>query len=1217
MKRLLYIICVLVSVACSKDIFEEGYVPSESGVSSQISPSAYVSSADMPPAATKALINTSTVASMEANALRIDEKIGQNDEGTYEYDSWEEAYLMEATVSASPALDGLRSMYLNPVQAYKFKVVGEDTTDFYHTRMVSWYPRTAHLHKNSEGNAVITKFKDFKKTIDGSVYDKNGDNVVLNFSGLDGSKDVMVSNIVEGQHWHRNTSGVGPGEDIYTYPFGDNPGGQKKYRNVMTYKHYMSAIKVYAYTENSEQDVSMWGALNKVMVKNQPSGVSVTLPSQMSEASVENFVQNNALDYGEAAFSSELTDFPLIKTPMYGEGGAEDQEVAPDSPHLEKNQEVYLGYALIRPNSLSAGDNGDSGQKLELEVHTDAGALTVEVDMTQTVDDVKQQYFQPGYIYTIRIKFNTEGAIAGIVMRAGDDHYYDLSSGHEFDEGVHDHKYANCYIVHNGLKRDEEYYDGFAFSATTIGNGPTGLYSGFYPSSVEIDPVRAGLLWESDPGLITHVEYIYGYVRFKVKQDAYGYQRGNAVIAVYDSQRKVLWSWHIWVAGDEPRDVSYTVGENKTIVLLDRNLGATDAGSGAASLLDTYGLYYQWGRKDPSMGPPSYDYLPQSTATIEYYDYYGMKWNYAGVVAMAQPTLRDGVENPMYLVMPTDFSMTTYQYDWLYTNVDNLWGDYDHAAAESTSSRLKTIYDPCPFGYMVPQDEISTLFATKSPDMVDEGTGYTIQGTREDEDDPYDSFFPFAGYKGVDKGVSSLTGAWKYVGHKGDYMSSKIEGNGHRSRTYISDTSSWIEYGADSDNDGDGDASRTYQSHILADDMTNRRTAASVRCVKRTNALNASLVASFVGDRTYAFIGDGVITFNYDVKAYGSTIKSAKVDKDEVEVTSNPIPDPSGKSQISGSFELPVPEELNYGIARYRLISEAYSEASSSEAPSVVVSRVSYALRLFKLAEVKVTVGGNEYAPDAQGLECEYGETYSVSFKLQGIESDFSVYVNGVQAAKGNVETDGNEVATISYTAQVYIPGHLNIQIRDAEGGLACHKSYEVEMEEISGYQTGGYVNNVKNLEAGALYMIKTYQGNTDYYLTYDSGTLILSPESTPSENNVFLFHRDDTKAGGVSSNYRNVSAGAWRNLAADAATPEVHDDGFFTETFGFGTEAQAAYTTCANGWGSQTSQDIDLYLGSTGKFLYYNRDNTLSLYWGTEGNYYSWKWVIYKVTVE
>lgn len=1208
MKRLLYIICVLMSVACSKDIFEEGYVPSGAGVSSQISPSAYVSFADMPPAATKALINTSTVASMEANALRIDEKIGQNDEGTYEYDSWEEAYLMEATVSASPALDGLRSMYLNPVQAYKFKVVGEDTTDFYHTRMVSWYPRTAHLHKNSEGNAVITKFKDFKTTIDGSVYDKNGDNVVLNFSGLDGSKDVMVSNIVEGQHWHSNEGKVGVSEgDKYTYPFGDNSSAQSKYRNVMTYRHYMSAIKVYAYTENSEQDVSMWGALNKVMVKNQPSGMSVTLPSpeDMPDASVSDFVQTNLPSYGTAAFSSELTDFPLIKTPMYGEGGAEDQEVAPDSPHLEKNQEVYLGYALIRPNSLSAGNNGDSGQKLELEVHTDAGALTVEVDMTQTVDDVKQQYFQPGYIYTIRIKFNTEGAIAGIVMRAGDDHYYDLSSGHEFDEGVHDHKYANCYIVHNGLKRDEEYYDGFAFSATTIGNGPTGLYSGFYPSSVEIDPVRAGLLWESDPGLITHVEYIYGYVRFKVKQDANGYQRGNAVIAVYDSQRKVLWSWHIWVAGDEPQDVSYTVGDNKTIVLLDRNLGAV-ADVDNSNLEDTYGLYYQWGRKDPSMGPPSYDYLPQSTATIEYYDYYGMKWNYAGVVAMAQPTLRDGVENPMYLIMPTDFSMTTYQYDWLYTNVDNLWGDYDHSAAESTSQRLKTIYDPCPFGYMVPQDEISTLFATKSPDMVDEGTGYTIQGTRED--DPYDSFFPFAGYKGVDKGVSSLTGAWKYVGHKGDYMSSKIEGNGHRSRTYISDTSSWIEYGADSDNDGDGDASRTYSSNIIADDMANRRTAASVRCVKRSSALNASLVASFVGDRAYAFVRDGKITFNYDVRAYGSdvSITSAMVDLDGVPVTPDPpvtVPQ-GGSTQISGSFSLDVPSTTTTGLARYRLI------ANTSKGS---VSRVSYVLRLFDLLDVKI---GEELL--AQGnVVCEYGEKYPVSFTLKGLESDFSVYVNGVQAVKGDVSTDVNELSTINYSIEsgVYVPGHLNIQIRDAEGGLACHKSYEVAMKEITSYQMGVYVDNVKDLEAGALYMIKTYQVNTPYWLTYSGGKLVLSSTSTPSANNVFLFHRDDTKAGGVSANYRNVSAGAWRNLAADAATPGVHDDGFFKENFGFGTETEAAYTTCANGWGSQTSEDIDLYLGSTGKFLYY-RGNPLTLYWGTEGNYHSWKWVIYKVTV-
>ena len=239
-----------------------------------------------------------------------------------------------------------------------------------------------------------------------------------------------------------------------------------------------------------------------------------------------------------------------------------------------------------------------------------------------------------------------------------------------------------------------------------------------------------------------------------------------------------------------------------------------------------------------------------------------------------------------------------------------------------------------------------------------------------------------------------------------------------------------------------------------------------------------------------------------------------------------------------------------------------------------------------------------------------------MSFTLKGLESDFSVYVNGVQAVKGDVSTDVNGLSTINYSIEsgVYVPGHLNIQIRDAEGGLACQKSYEVAMKEITNYHKGDYVNNVKNLEAGALYMIKTYQGNTYYYLTYDSGALILSPESTPSKNNVFLFHRDDTKAGGVSSNYRNVSAGAWRNLAADDATPGVHDDGFFTESFGFGTEAQAAYTTCANGWGSQTSQDIDLYLGSTGKFLYYIGN---TLYWGTEGNYHSWKWVIYKVTVE
>lgn len=1139
--------------------------------SSQITPSAYVNSAEFSTVATKAMVNVSTVGSMEANVLRIDENIDGKDAGLYTYGSWEHAYLAEAAVS-SPSHQGFRTMALNPVQAYSYKVdkTGDvsDTT-FYHTRMISWYPRTINLYKNDEGKAPVMRLSDFE-AIDASAYDVNDDKVTLNFKNLDGSKDVMVSNIVEGQHWHTND-----GTYNYSYPFGQND-SKPTYTNVMTYKHYLSAVKIYAYAQGSEQMVSMWGAMRKVIVKNQPSQVSVTLPSpnEMKDATVAGHVQTNSLDYGNAIFSGN-TDFPLIKTPMFGSesNGFDNQEVAEDNPQLVQNEAIYLGYAMVKPCV-------ESGQKLEFDVHTDAGVLSLEVDMTG--------YFQPGYIHTVYVRFNTTGAIADIVLKAGDEHYYDLSAHAELSENVSEYKYANSYIVSPDIKRENgEYYDGYAFLATKVGSATAKIYPEFASDRTtnDIEPVRAGLLWESSPGLITQVEYLYGYIRFKVQPPASAsYKEGNAVIAAYDSQRRVIWSWHIWVT-DQPHDVSYTVGsgENtKMITLLDRNLGATAASPDGNLLLETYGLYYQWGRKDPSMGPPAAVYTPQSTETALYYDYYGMKWNYSGVVTKDRPVIRDGVENPMYLLMPTDFSMTTYQYDWLYTSVDNLWGDHSE----------KTIYDPCPFDYMVPQDEISTLFASSTVTRTDEGM--TING----------SFFPYAGYKGVDKGVSSLSSAWRHVGDKGDYMSSKIDDNKHRSRTYISNDIPWTEYGADSDGDGDGDASRTYYSYIYADDYANRRTAASVRCVKMNYGLDASLRASFVGDRAYAFVGEGKINFAYSVIAQGTgvTIASAHIDLNENDSSPLTTLTPAG-TYLSGNVSYDVPGQIGNGIARYRLVSKGTNG---------VVSRVSHALRLFDLGGLKVKVDkdGSNYVDYESLGECSYSDKYSVKFTLHGLESDFSVVVNGILATKGQVSTAaGGDYKNMEYEVSgINIPGHINIQIIDAEGGLACEKSYDVQMEATAqSYKIGEKVTNVRDLEGGGLYFIRTYGSYYNYYLKYDDNSAKLTwvacdsgVDLTPDASMVFRYHRDDNQAGGVSLSYPQ-SAGAWYNPAAQ---------NYMQEDFSFGPEATAVYTTCAT-----QLQSTVLYLRNTGLYFYFDNSNNPN--WGTSGSSYHYRWDVYKVVVE
>ena len=1184
MKRLVYIIFALTCVACSLEIFPEGEMmdPTLSGTSFQITPAAYVSSTQLPPAATKALIDVSTVAAMEANVLVIDEKRDADGKGLYDFDSWKDAYLSEAAVAAVPSAKSnqyLRSMSLNPVQAYK---VGDNGHEYYHTRLISWYPRTCNLYKNDEGKASVMKLKDFNEINNSSIYSESGDIVTLKFKDLDGSKDVMVSNIVEGQYWHVNDgSEVVGGKDRYTFPFGTNA-SDPAYSNYMTYKHCLSAVKVYATTSNSEQVVSMWGALRKVMVKNQPSGLELTLPSpnSMTDAEIVDNVQKNALEFGSVEFTGNV-DFPLIKTAMYGN---DNEEVAEDAPSLEPGKEVYLGYALIRPNE----DN--TSQKLELDIHTDAGVLAVSVPMGE--------YFKAGYVYKININFNTTGAIAEIVLKSGSEHYYDLSAGTELDGGVHEYQHANCYVIHPEIVREYKngnpvYYDGYAFDATKVGSATSKIYSSFYVSDRStdlIEPVRAGLLWESSEGLITQVEYLYGYVRFKVHPPgSENYKEGNAVIAAYDSQRKVLWSWHIWVT-DKPQQVTYTIG-GKDIVMLDRNLGATAATTNDGELIETYGLYYQWGRKDPSMGPPSDNYRPQSTATSKYYDFYGSMWNYAGVVTVDRPGIRDGVENPMFLVLPSDFSMTTYQYDWMYTNIDNLWGDHNQ----------KTIYDPCPYGYMVPQDEISTLFASTSPKPTLVTGGYKINN----------SFFPFAGYKGVDTGVSSLSGAWRYVGEKGDYMSSKIEGNGHRSRTYISSTSSWVEYGADADNDGDGDASRTYASNILTDDMTNRRTAASIRCVKIDRSLSSTLFATFVGNRTYAFVGDGEVEFDYSVRTNGEnvSIKSVYVDTTIYKTTKieSDLVGDTGLTEVSSKVSYAIPQYVGTGLVRYRLVSESTDG---------VVSRVAHALRLFAIPSLEVSVKDkNEYTSISdKDLICSYSQSYDVRFTLRGIETDFSVVVNGVLATKnsgaGGVAADPAgepQCVNMEYAASgINIPGHVHVQILDAEGQLACEKSYDVEMEAAPASYTRAEnpVSNATNLQGGGLYFIRTYGTYYNYYLKYSDGKLIWveydGGNLTITSDMVFRYHRDDTQGGGVSASYPQ-SAGAWLSPAAQAG------ENYLQQDFTFGPEATAVYTTCAT-----QLQSTVLYLGNTGNYFYFDTYNNPN--WGSLGKYYHYRWDVYEV---
>lgn len=226
---------------------------------------------------------------------------------------------------------------------------------------------------------------------------------------------------------------------------------------------------------------------------------------------------------------------------------------------------------------------------------------------------------------------------------------------------------ANCYVVNAGDAANQSKV--FKFKAVK-GNSSTNVGT---ISSVEV-------LWETynDNNTVT-ANSVIAAVDYD-KQSANDYYEicfqmpatlhaGNAVIAAKNAGGIILWSWHIWVPSSAitPIDASKMCSAS----LMDRNLGAlevvsTSTGANVYSL----GLYYQWGRKDPFLGPKRVE----SGA------------GYA-LVSGTSPSVRNG---STMTINETIQNPTCYAASGI--------SDMNLTKWAST----KTEYDPCPPGYKLP-----------------------------------------------------------------------------------------------------------------------------------------------------------------------------------------------------------------------------------------------------------------------------------------------------------------------------------------------------------------------------------------------------------------------------------------------------------------------------------------------------------------------------------
>lgn len=291
---------------------------------------------------------------------------------------------------------------------------------------------------------------------------------------------------------------------------------------------------------------------------------------------------------------------------------------------------------------------------------------------------------------------------------------------------------ANSYMVHLPGT--------YTFSTRRVDNTPVnGIAKVDWLWASKVDGASGNVL-------VSDISYADGEVTFTASE-----KEGNVLLAAFDDAGNILWSWHIWLV-DAPEVIDC---ENNVIYqgngltdgyyVMDRNLGATDATVGGG--YGTFGLYYQWGRKDPFIGSTKGERV-RNADTGEWdvlYEPFGepltvVNSAYSQAVWTSAPSTKStGTEeyaaaHPMHFMYCED---NAGQANWLGQGNFYKWVDRDDAMWRPFQ---KTNSDPCPPGYMVPRNGMWDNVQYSCVYTPYKGILYTNSAGKE-------VWYPFAGYR--------------------------------------------------------------------------------------------------------------------------------------------------------------------------------------------------------------------------------------------------------------------------------------------------------------------------------------------------------------------------------------------------------------------------------------------------------------------------------------
>lgn len=359
----------------------------------------------------------------------------------------------------------------------------------------------------------------------------------------------------------------------------------------------------------------------------------------------------------------------------------------------------------------------------------------------------------------------------------------------------------DAYRARNGVGGGQRTYAGAQYSTYTEMRYLGGFldHLGGYITSPYIETQHAGktftaqLLWMDSPGLVQDVA-ISGtgenaYISFSVPVE--NIAQGNAVLAVF-ANGVIAWSWHIWVTDHDMSSANLPLTPNTTVAyrkkLMKENLGWVDTRimsrydertvyirvvqddpdgaksdpilltqrQGPTNILYGNSPYYAWGRKDPFPGmngdyndPLNKPVYPTAASGNDYVPQYGLPGRMPLDQLIREP-YKQYLDRGYTFVTPTYFNL------W-----NSTFPNFTNPQANTYSYFVtKTVYDPSPVGYKVPNlatyngfSAANTRWVDLEDDMRGPGRVYPASGTEQ-------LFFPAVGERDLTLANVGLQGMY-------------------------------------------------------------------------------------------------------------------------------------------------------------------------------------------------------------------------------------------------------------------------------------------------------------------------------------------------------------------------------------------------------------------------------------------------------------------------